>query len=105
MNGVDVLQQITLDNSPTFSIFIIMQTAIYGSYSNGVVTLDEAPKEYDKARVVVLFLKKDEDSLILSRKKKNSILTKNDFSSPFIDTQNWHFNREEANLRNRQKYR
>ncbi|MDR0516640.1 MAG: hypothetical protein LBH25_06295 [Fibromonadaceae bacterium] len=76
-----------------------MQTAIYGSYSNGVVTLDEAPKEYDKARVVVLFLKKDDDSLVLSRKKKNGILTKNDFSSPFIDTQNWHFNREEANER------
>jgi hypothetical protein len=76
-----------------------MQTAIYGSYSNGVVTLDEVPKNHSKARVVVLFLKKDDDSLILSRKKKNGALTNSDFSFPFIDTKNWRFNREEANER------
>jgi len=76
-----------------------MQTAIYGSYSNGVVTLDEIPENHGKARVVVLFLKNDDDALILSRKKKNSGLTKNDFSVPFIDTKNWRFNREEANER------
>ena len=71
-----------------------MQTAIYGSYSNGVVTLDEVPKNHGKTRVVVLFFKKDNDSFILSRKKKEGAITKNDFSIPFIDTKNWHFNRE-----------
>ena len=76
-----------------------MQTAIYGSYSNGVVTLDETPENHSKARVVVLFLKKDDDSLIISRKKKDRVLTRSDFSPPFIDTENWHFNREEANER------
>jgi hypothetical protein len=76
-----------------------MEAAIYGSYSDGVVTLDEMPKNHDKARVVVLFLKKDDDSLIISRKKKNGVLTNSDFSIPFIDTKNWRFNREEANER------
>jgi hypothetical protein len=76
-----------------------MEAAIYGSYNNGVVTLDEVPKNHGKARVVVLFLKKDDDALILSRKKKNGVLTENDFSIPFIDTKNWRFNREEANER------
>jgi len=76
-----------------------MEAAIYGSYSDGVVTLDEVPKNHGKARVVVLFLKKDDDSLILSRKKKNGVLTKSDFSIPFMDTKNWRFNREEANER------
>jgi len=76
-----------------------MQTAIYGSYSNGVVTLDEVPKNHSKARVVVLFLKKDDNSLILSKRKKKGVLTKSDFSLPFIDTKNWRFNREEANER------
>jgi len=47
-----------------------MEAAIYGSYSNGMVTLDEVPKNHGKARVVVLFLRKDDDALILSRKKR-----------------------------------
>jgi hypothetical protein len=46
-----------------------------------------------------LSLKKDENSLILSKKKKNGVLTRKDFSPAFIDTKNWHFNREEANER------
>ena len=32
-----------------------MQTAIYGSYSNGVVTLDETPENHGKARVKPAF--------------------------------------------------
>ena len=86
-----------------------MQTAVYGSYSNGIVTLDETPKDRSEARVVVLFveedckegsfLKENGNSLMLSRKKKNGVLTKNDFSPAFIDTKNWRFNREEANVR------
>jgi hypothetical protein len=74
-----------------------MQTAFYGSYSNGTVTLDEVPEHYSKARVVVLFV--EDDPLILSRKKKTGVLTKSDFSPAFFDTKNWCFNREEANER------
>jgi len=60
-----------------------MQTAVYGSYSNGVVTLDEVPENHGKTRVVVLFLKKDEDPLILSRKKKEWRFDKRRFFTAF----------------------